>query len=74
MMEKHYALFNHKINKCKLNCAEKANGYNDIKRCYSGCETGIKTFKRFVDERITQMQTLMGECVSNANKLPSSLY
>ena len=65
-MEKHYVVFNHKINKCKLNCVEKGNNYVDIKRCYSGCETGVKTFRRFVDERITQMQTLMGECVSNA--------
>lgn len=73
-MEKHYAVFNHKINKCKLNCAEKSRSYADIKNCYPGCEAGVRTFRRFVDERIKQMQSLMGECVSTASTLPNSLY
>lgn len=66
-------MFNHKINKCKLTCADKGNSYADVKKCYVNCESGLKTFRRFVDERITQMQKLMNECVSHAAELPDTL-
>lgn len=73
-MQKHYAAFDYKINKCKLKCIQKSNNYGQNKNCYVKCEAGMRTFRRFVDERINQMQKLLNECVSNANQLPNALY
>ena len=73
-MEKQYIEFDIKINKCKLKCVNSGTDYRGVNSCYGKCEDGVKAYRRFVQEKIGQMQGLMNECIDNAQKMPGILY
>ena len=51
----------------------KGNSYGEIGECEKVCERGLGKFVGYVDERISEMQTLLNGCVENSRKLPNSL-
>jgi hypothetical protein len=66
-MQKHYAVFDHKINKCKLSCVQHSKNYNEHLSCYANCQKGMKSFAEFVDNKINVMHQSLNECVSHGS-------
>jgi hypothetical protein len=55
-LKRHYAIFNYKINKCKLACARNSTNYSQHLTCYENCEKGMKVFSGCVDQKIKEME------------------
>ena len=72
-LKKLYARFDYKINRCIHACLPSATNCPQLHLCETKCRAGVEKFHGYVEERVAEMQSLLGECVANASQLPNTL-
>lgn len=65
--------FDYKVNKCKYNCIGNAKSYREVGECEEKCGEGAANFSGYVNQRVAEMQQLLGDCVANASTLHNTM-